>query len=150
MGAITEIKKSVNLINALILFAGDRSFFIDVKNVNCVVDLVEMQPAVDEPEYIVGYIDFHGEVIPVLDLASRLGLEKNDYYNLNTPMVICNFQKQYYGIICDHVDKIISVDESSYSFVEKSEKSFFEKVIFFEGEMIFKIDLKLFFSIGGA
>ena len=53
---------------------GDRRFGIAAGDVDQVIPAAEPTPLPDSPQAVLGLVDFHGEVLPVIDMHLRCGL----------------------------------------------------------------------------
>ena len=53
---------------------GERHYGIAAKDVEHVFPAVDVTPLPDSPPAVLGVVDFHGEVLPVIDLCMRCGL----------------------------------------------------------------------------
>ena len=63
------------------------------------------------PPYIKGVINLRGDIIPVMELRTRLDIpeiEKDD----DTRIIIIDVNKISYGIIVDSVSEVIEIDEA--------------------------------------
>lgn len=50
-----------------------RLFGLDLQNVECVVRAVEITPLPAAPKIVLGVVNMHGDLVPVLDVRRRLG-----------------------------------------------------------------------------
>ena len=83
---------------------------IDINNLVKVIAIPALSLAPDGPDYIVGLINYSGNIIPVIDLTMRMQTGELKKYSLSTPMMICKLKnKQMFGIVVDKVDDICLV-----------------------------------------
>ncbi|MBU1629218.1 MAG: chemotaxis protein CheW, partial [Gammaproteobacteria bacterium] len=61
----------------------DYRFCIDISYIKQLVDLVFLQTVPGTPIYFKGLMNFHGQEIPVIDLATYLNISNKDQYDLN-------------------------------------------------------------------
>lgn len=96
------------------------------------------------PPYILGVINLRGAVVPIVDLASRMGLQpiKPDSRHV---IVICVVANQTIGILVDSVSDILSVDQSLIQPTPQVSSdltsAFFEGVISLDEQMLRLIDI---------
>ncbi|MFK5985498.1 MAG: chemotaxis protein CheW [Pseudomonadota bacterium] len=73
--------------------------------------LMEIQSIPKAPEYLVGLMNLGGEAVPVLDLALRIGIEHEENYSVQTPVVLLNSKQQKTALIIDHIEGVFSVKQ---------------------------------------
>lgn len=94
-------------------------FCADLKYINKIISLPLLEAVPNSPRFLAGLLNISGKSIPVIDLAIRIGLTRNQPYALETPILICQHQTQIIGII---VDEVLSLTEiSAESLQMKSE-----------------------------
>ncbi|WP_447973617.1 chemotaxis protein CheW [Nitrospira sp. Kam-Ns4a] len=71
--AVNDATPSTRL--SLVLFVvADRRYALHLAAVEAVVHMVELSPLPRAPAIVLGVINLHGRIVPVLDLPRRLGL----------------------------------------------------------------------------
>jgi purine-binding chemotaxis protein CheW len=96
------------------------------------------------PSYILGVINLRGAVVPIVDLAARMGLEpiKPDARHV---IVICVVENQTVGFLVDAVSDILSVDrkviQPTPAVSSDLTRAFFEGVIAIDQRMLRLIDI---------
>ncbi len=101
------------------------TFLIDKQfygfHIDDVVEIIEMQditPVPEFPEYAKGIINLRGTLIPVIDV--RLRFSKNEAeYNERTCIIILNLNEVQTGFIVDTVDEVVDIDKNDISGVPK-------------------------------
>jgi purine-binding chemotaxis protein CheW len=101
------------------------SFFIDKQfyafHIHDVVEIIEMQeitPVPEFPDYAKGIINLRGTLIPVIDV--RLRFSKNEAeYNERTCIIILNLKNVMVGFIVDTVDEVIDIDKKNITGIPK-------------------------------
>ncbi len=95
----------------VIIKINEEYFAIDISYIS---SIIRMQPITRVPKaqpYFKGIINLRGQVIPVMSLKNRLGLEETEY-NGSTRIVIIEEDNSLVGMIVDSAIEIISLDES--------------------------------------
>jgi purine-binding chemotaxis protein CheW len=64
------------------------------------------------PDYVAGVVNLRGTVLPVIDLAARLGWERTDP-GARHVIIVTRVGKQYRGLIVDAVSDIVTVEADS-------------------------------------
>jgi purine-binding chemotaxis protein CheW len=97
------------------------------------------------PSYILGVINLRGAVVPIVDLAARMGLEpiKPDARHV---IVICVVENQTVGFLVDAVSDILSVDhklvQPTPPVASDLTRAFIEGVIAIDQRMLRLIDIR--------
>ncbi|MDR3616897.1 MAG: chemotaxis protein CheW [Candidatus Obscuribacterales bacterium] len=92
-------------------------FGVHLESVIKVVQAVEIQPVPDLPEMVLGLINVHGSVTPVLNTRKRLGLpekslELTDFFVIasNSHQQIALIVDSIHGVINYSSDQIVKID----------------------------------------
>jgi purine-binding chemotaxis protein CheW len=86
----------------------DQRYALPVKNIFQIIDMVEITRLPAAPRIIIGVIDFHGQVIPVVDMRRRLKLPSQPY-QLHTPILITQLEERTVGIVVDQVSEVVEL-----------------------------------------
>jgi len=78
----------------------------DVQEINKDLDVTTVYQA---PDYVAGIINLRGQIVSIIDLATRLGLQHRQGHS-GGRNVIVNAQGERIGLIVDEIDDIITVD----------------------------------------
>lgn len=65
-------------------------------------------PVPNAPNFVEGVVFSRGQVIPVIDLRTRLGLKKTDY-NLRTRLIVIQTETRTVGAIADSAREFVSI-----------------------------------------
>ena len=98
----------------LVFRAGRHRCAITVASVECVVDVVAIEPVPGAPAAVPGIINFHGSVVPVVDPRLRFG-EQSSELNCTQKLIIVETPKRRVALLADGADDVqwISGDEVS-------------------------------------
>jgi CheY-like chemotaxis protein/chemotaxis signal transduction protein len=72
--------------------------------------VIEINRVPRVPDFVEGVMRIRGKVIPVIDLRTRLGLEKREY-DKKSRIIVVRTGDALAGIVVDHVSKVIRVPE---------------------------------------
>ncbi|WP_165973981.1 chemotaxis protein CheW [Marinitoga lauensis] len=90
------------------------------------------------PDYIRGFMNLRGEIIPLIDLKKRFGINKEIKITEISRMIVVSIEGKKIGFLVDSVTEIIQMN-----FVEfKSENEFVKGAGEYNGESILILDLK--------
>jgi len=104
--ADSYLRSGSNEVRVLEYKAGGLSFGINILKVNKVVSKIDIQTSPPESHPAVrGIFEDRGRIIPIIDLARFLGLEKNADYSKNK-VVITEFFELSNGFLVERVDWI--------------------------------------------
>jgi purine-binding chemotaxis protein CheW len=82
-------------------------FGVHLESVQKVVEAVEIQPVPDLPAIVLGLINVHGSITPVLNTRKRLGLPERSL-ELTDFFVIANNGHQQIALIVDSILEVIN------------------------------------------
>jgi len=82
------------------------SYGIDLMEIKEVVRYQNLIKVPQMPEFAEGVLEIRGDIIPVIDLRKRLGLEKGEY-NERTTIIICFVKDQEIGYIVDETEGVL-------------------------------------------
>jgi purine-binding chemotaxis protein CheW len=104
-------------VKLVIFMVGDREYAVDIDQVREVIRLPEVIPIPDVPCWVEGIMDLRGEVIPVVSLRKRMGLEDGDDLTINR-VLIAHRPDRPFGLIVDRVTGVIPVPTEDLSRVD--------------------------------
>ena len=91
---------------------------VDVSYVMDILDSYDLTYLPMVPHYIQGVFNLRGQIIPVMDLHSRLGKPSTEEKGL---LIVLEYNHIQLAIIVDEVDRIIEIDESTIVMVHSQE-----------------------------
>lgn len=100
------------LFHALKFYTKDQLFCIDLAYVEKVIQFVALHQVPHVPPYFKGFLNLHGQEMPVIDVAERLGFETNTIYTLDTPIILCQEQDKPIALIAENVSGIEELNRS--------------------------------------
>lgn len=124
---------------------GGQDFCVDIMSVREIRGWTPATVLPHAPSYILGVINLRGAVVPIVDLAARMGLEpiRPDARHV---IVICVIAQQTVGFLVDAVSDILSVDpaliQPTPAVSSDLTRAFFEGVIAIDQRMLRLIDIQ--------
>lgn len=85
---------------------GGRLSGFDISHVQEVLQMVQLTAVPDAPRFVAGALNLRGAVLPVIDLADMLGLER-PAYTLETPIIVVYEGERRVGLIVDDVHDVV-------------------------------------------
>ena len=103
-------KKFADTTQYIVISMGEEQFGIDIKYIDNIVKMQHITRVPNVASYIKGVINLRGEVLPVMSLRLKMGLEA-DVTTKNTRIIILRLE-QYgmIGIIVDEVREVITLN----------------------------------------
>lgn len=96
------------------------------------------------PEYVAGVVNLRGAVLPVIDLAARLGWQPTDATPRN-PIIVIEFEGQMRGLIVHDVADIVSIEAGTLqqpdAMGHENITNFLEGIAPLGDEMVMVLDL---------
>jgi len=87
---------------------GDQRYGLPVESVRQIIEMVAITPLPGAPEVVLGVINYHGQVIPLIDMRLRL-LEPPQPYTLRTPILIVRLGERLAGLVVDMVIGVLEL-----------------------------------------
>lgn len=93
---------------------GGEQYGIEIAYVIEITGMQQITKIPNMPSFVKGVINLRGQVIPVIDVRIRFGLDFIDY-NERTCAIVVRIGKSTIGLLVDAVDEVISISESQTS-----------------------------------
>jgi purine-binding chemotaxis protein CheW len=94
----------------IVLFTLDEPrYALSVSDVVRVVRAVEITPLPKAPDVVFGVINFHGEIIPVIDIRKRFHLPQRDM-QLEDQFIIARTSQRMVAIVVDSVNGVYQLE----------------------------------------
>ena len=118
---------------------GPQEFCIDIMSVREIRGWTPATPIPHSPAFIRGVINLRGAVLPIVDLALRLGLPGREPTARHV-IIVAQFANRIAGLLVDAVSDILSTDERSIQatpdVASSLARSFVRGVLALDGRMI--------------
>lgn len=100
---------SPTLGKAILAFTvGDQHYGLPVESVLQIIEMVAVTPLPGAPEIVAGIINFHGQVVPLIDMRLRLS-QPPQPYTLRTPIIIAQLDDRLAGLVVDAVMDVVEL-----------------------------------------
>ncbi|MBQ8137926.1 MAG: purine-binding chemotaxis protein CheW [Lachnospiraceae bacterium] len=131
----------------IVIRLGEEQYGIDISYVNNIVRMQRITRVPKVAPYLKGVINLRGEVLPVVSLRLKMGLDE-DVFDKATRIIILKTENEgQIGIIVDEVKEVVTLSEKSIEKISHDNKS--EKANFLSGvgknngELISILDLNM-------
>ena len=148
MSSISDIDE-LNVVREttqfIVIKLGDEQYGIDIKYIDNIVRMQHITRVPKVDAYLKGVINLRGEVIPVMSIRVKMGLEP-DVETKSSRIIILKLEQQgTIGIIVDEVREVVTLDDTQIekiAYDSKDEKdSFLCGIGKCEGGLISLLDL---------
>lgn len=122
----------------------DEYYGLDIENVISVEKMQEFTRVPNAPSYVRGVINLRGEVIPVIDLREKLGLELKSA-DENTRIIIVSESEINLGIVVDSSSEVLEIQRSLIDkplASEEESNNYLKGIGKVDGRLIIIIDLE--------
>ena len=98
-------------VQYIVIKLGGEQYGIDIKYVDNIVRMQSITRVPHVPNYIKGVINLRGEVIPVLNLRLKMGLEEVAETHTSRIIILKTEQFGLLGFIVDEVREVVTLSE---------------------------------------
>lgn len=131
------------------LLAGDQSFCLELHRVREIRRWEPVTILPHAPSYILGVVNLRGAVVPIVDLAQKLGFQRIQPTNRNV-IIISKYERQVIGFLVESVSEIFTKGRDEVketpSISGSSDLPFIQGVISQEEDMIRIINIDALMS----
>lgn len=99
------------LFEFISLYVGDQSFCIELNRIREIRRWEPITMLPHSPPFVLGVVNLRGAVIPIIDLAAKLGFPSLEPTKRNV-IIICNLGDQVIGLLVESVSEILTVNLS--------------------------------------
>lgn len=139
MSSADTAKPLAQASRQLVVFSlGDEEYALPITQVQEIIRYTEPRSVAAEAAWIRGVISLRGKIIPVCDLASRLGLAANGDGRAN--IVIVETEAGTAGVIVDDVEEVLTVDDTQLDPVPAPGAEFIEAVARIDDRLVVLLD----------
>lgn len=105
-----ELKNSSGTIQFIVLKVGDEQYGIDIKYVDNIIHISSITRVPKVASYIKGVINVRGEVIPVMDIRTKMGLPEAAHTKETRIVIVKSEQHGFVGLIVDAVREVVTLE----------------------------------------
>ena len=106
-----EGEKKLEVTQFIVTKIGNEQYGIQIKYVDNIIRMMKITRVPKAPHYYKGVINLRGEIIPVISLRLKFGLEEIPYKKYFLIIIINKDKYNSVGIILDSVSYLVSLDE---------------------------------------
>ncbi len=89
---------------------GQEEFGVGIKQTREIINVSELTSIPNAPDFVRGVINLRGEIVPVVDLITRLSLSNSSYEMEEDKIIIVEFDESLIGMLVNDVKEIIRLN----------------------------------------
>ena len=146
-----EIRSEYDRSQFIVVTFGNEQYGIDIRHVDNIVRMQRITRVPKVQKYFKGVINLRGEIIPVMSIRTKMGLEEDKITNFTRIIIIkMDNSNEAVGLLVDAVKEVITMDASQIERVAYDAKEERSNFIFGVGKekegLISLLDLNLVLS----
>jgi len=100
---------AAELLDQLISFSmGNEDYGVDIQTVKEVIRFKAITRLPKAPDFVKGVINLRGDIIPIIDLRERFGMEQKEYTDM-TRVIVVEVDGRSIGTVVDSVSHVIRI-----------------------------------------
>ncbi len=123
----------------------DEEYGINIAAVESIIKMQAITIVPRAPKFVVGVTNLRGNIVPVIDLKTRLELGSRQYTQ-DSRIVVALLKDAKIGMIVDSVSQVIDVDEAQIEpkpqMATTIDSSYISGVAKIDGELVILLDLE--------
>ena len=92
---------------------GDRLFGLDLTSIREINRILDITPVPHSREHVRGLINLRGQIVTILDLGVRLGLERQDACETSHNIILKASGNDLVGLLVDAIGDVVEADPST-------------------------------------
>ena len=124
---------------------GEQEYSVDIMSVREIRGWARATPLPHSSPYVRGVINLRGTVLPIIDLARRLGIEVEEATERNV-IIVVHIHHQTVGLLVDAVSDILSIPQEEMQappdMAADAGQTFVRALTIVEGRMLRILDLE--------
>ena len=110
--AITTEQEAETAVQYIVVRIGNEQYGINIKYIDNIVRNQKITRVPKTQTYYKGVINLRGEIIPVMSIRLKLGLEDDEFTD-KTRIIILKIEGATIGVIVDQVREVVTLDDDN-------------------------------------
>lgn len=140
-----ELKLVGETIQYIVIRLGQEQYGIDIKYIDNIVRMQHVTRVPKMPPYLKGVINLRGEVIPIMSIKLKMGLEEDEATKATRIIIVKLEQAGTIGMLVDEVKEVVTLDIDAQveklAYDKEEKNNFVQSVGKYEGGLISLLDL---------
>ena len=117
--AISNNDNSSEAVQYIVVRIGNEQYGIDIQYIDNIVRNQKITRVPKAQPYFKGVINLRGEIIPVMSIRLRLGLEDDDFTD-KTRIIIIKIDSSTIGVVVDQVKEVVTLSQDNVEKVTRT------------------------------
>jgi purine-binding chemotaxis protein CheW len=136
--------EETNARQLLVFSLGEEEYALPVTSVQEIIHYTHPRAVASEAHWIQGVISLRGKIIPVADLAARLGLQTESVEGAK--IVVVESGSVTAGVVVDDVDEVLTIEEEQLDAVPAAGTEAIDGIVKIDDRLIILLDLDSLFG----
>ena len=146
---ISNLRNNANQQKYLTFNILDEIYGIEILKVKEIIAIINITKVPLVPNFVKGVINLRGQVIPVIDIRLKLGIEEKEY-TMHTTIIIVEIGNMSIGFIVDKTSDVVSISADELTqpprFGTKIDVSFLKSMVKIEDKIVMIVNLEKIFT----
>lgn len=143
--AITTEQEAETAVQYIVVRIGNEQYGINIKYIDNIVRNQKITRVPKTQTYYKGVINLRGEIIPVMSIRLKLGLEDDEFTD-KTRIIIVKIEGATIGVIVDQVREVVTLDDDNTEKITRTSRDdaasgYISSIGKSEGELISLLDI---------
>lgn len=98
-------------VQYIVVSIGNEQYGLDISFVDNIVRMCKITRVPKAPFHYIGIINLRGEVVPLMSLRRKMGLEDDVFTDLSRIIILKTEEQGLVGVVVDEVKEVISLAE---------------------------------------
>ncbi len=117
-----NIAREYDTFQYIVIKIGEEQYGIDITYIDNIVRMQSITRVPHVQPYFAGVINIRGEVVPVMSIRLKMGLEADEYTNKTRIIIVKSESNAPVGLIVDEVREVVTLDETAIDEVIRDRK----------------------------
>ena len=143
--AITTEQETETAVQYIVVRIGNEQYGINIKYIDNIVRNQKITRVPKTQTYYKGVINLRGEIIPVMSIRLKLGLEDDEFTD-KTRIIIVKIEGATIGVIVDQVREVVTLDDDNTEKITRTSRDdaasgYISSIGKSKGELIYLLDI---------
>ncbi len=141
------MSEQVNHKQLVVFTLGGEHYALPIQVVNEIIRYTEPRSVASRTDWVRGVISLRGRIVPVYDVAARLGLSSE--LTEQSKIVIVEAGAETAGVIVDSVEEVLTVSDSQVEDAPGADSAMIEAIVRIDERLIVLLTLGAIFAESG-
>lgn len=108
-----EVAEQIETTQYIVVRLGQEQYGIDIKYIDNIVRMQRITRVPKMPNYLKGVINLRGEVLPVMSIRLKMGLEEDEITRATRIIILKLETEGTVGVLVDEVKEVVTLESTS-------------------------------------